>query len=157
MVWYGRLGRDSLGDRQEELRDPEQAEQLLTLWGVSTLRKSFSGEREGEGARLLTFERRASVLRPSSLGPYAPAMSTRSEVADVHFINSLIGVSCPAERMVDLVSYERVITDMTTKRQLKPFGGEQAITLVIMCRDVTRADCERLRAIVEDLEKVVLQ
>ena len=58
-----------------------------------------------------------------------------------------------AEREVDLVSYERVIVDMTTKRQLSPWGGEHAIELVTMCRDVTRSDCERLRQVVTDLER----
>lgn len=58
-----------------------------------------------------------------------------------------------AEREVDLVSYERVIVDMTTRRQLSPFGGEQAIALVTICRDVTRRDCEGLREVVADLEQ----
>lgn len=49
-----------------------------------------------------------------------------------------------AERQVDLVSYERVIVDMTTRHQLPPFGGAQAIALVTMCRNVTRQDCEQL-------------
>jgi hypothetical protein len=60
-----------------------------------------------------------------------------------------------ADRQVDLVSYERVIVDMTTRRQLAPFGGEQAITLVTICRDVTAQDCVRLAEIVADLEKSV--
>ena len=58
-----------------------------------------------------------------------------------------------AERQVDLVSYERVIVDMTTRRQMTPFGGEQAIALVTMCRDVTRSDCERLLEVVAALER----
>lgn len=58
-----------------------------------------------------------------------------------------------AERQVDLVSYERVIVDMTTRRQLSPFGGDQAIALVTMCRNVTALDCERLAEIVADLKK----
>jgi hypothetical protein len=60
-----------------------------------------------------------------------------------------------AERQVDLVSYERVLVDMTTRRQLGPFGGDHAITLVTICRDMTRNDCEGLRKIVEDLEPTV--
>ena len=58
-----------------------------------------------------------------------------------------------ADRQVDLVSYERVIVDMTTRRQLPPFGGSQAIALVTICRDVTRSDCERLCEVVADLER----
>lgn len=58
-----------------------------------------------------------------------------------------------AERQVDLVSYERVIIDMTTKRQLAPFGGDHAIELVTICRNVTRDDCARLCKAVEDLER----
>lgn len=60
-----------------------------------------------------------------------------------------------AERQVDLVSYERVIIDMTTRRQLKPFGGDHAIDLVTTCRNVTRDDCERLSKIVDDLKTAV--
>lgn len=60
-----------------------------------------------------------------------------------------------AERQVDLVSYERVIVDMTTRRQLSPWGGEHAIELVTMCRNVTRSDCERLLGVVEDLERTL--
>jgi hypothetical protein len=56
---------------------------------------------------------------------------------------------------VDLVAYQRVIVDMTTKRQLSPFGGESALALVTICRDVTRSDCERLRQVVADLERAV--
>lgn len=49
-----------------------------------------------------------------------------------------------AERQVDLVSYERVIGDMTTRRQLSPFGGFQALQLVTTFRDVTKRECDQL-------------
>lgn len=54
-----------------------------------------------------------------------------------------------AEREVDLVSYERVIVDLTTKWQLS--GGEQVLALVSMRRSMIQQDCERLRGVVEDL------
>ncbi len=56
-----------------------------------------------------------------------------------------------AERQVDLVSYERVIVNMTDQG-LPP---QTRAHLVIACRDATRRDCERLRKIVEDLERTV--
>ena len=52
-----------------------------------------------------------------------------------------------AEREVDLVSYERVIADMSRR-----FSGAQAVALVTVCRDVARRDCEELRGVVKDLE-----
>lgn len=60
-----------------------------------------------------------------------------------------------AERQVDLVSYERVIVDMTTRRQLSPFGGAIAIQIVTIGRDVARYDCAQLSKTIEDLKRAV--
>jgi hypothetical protein len=57
-----------------------------------------------------------------------------------------------AERQVNLVSYERVIIDMTTRRQLSPFSGFQALQIVTTFRDVTRRECDQLAEDVETLE-----
>jgi hypothetical protein len=57
-----------------------------------------------------------------------------------------------AERGVDLVCYERVLTDMA-KRPLPPFGGAQAVAIVRVCRDAMKSDYERLEQVVADLEK----
>lgn len=59
-----------------------------------------------------------------------------------------------AERQVDLVGYNRVIADMA-KRELSPIGGQQAIAIVRVCRDMTEHDCDRLLKIVADLENAV--
>lgn len=59
-----------------------------------------------------------------------------------------------AECEVDLVSYERVIADMT-KRQLSPFSGAQAISIVDVCRAATESDRERLLSVIEDLERTL--
>jgi len=53
-----------------------------------------------------------------------------------------------AERQVDLVSYARVIANMTDQG-LPP---QTRAPLVIACSAATRRDCERLRKVVEDLE-----
>lgn len=60
-----------------------------------------------------------------------------------------------ADREIDLAAYQRVISDMTTRRQLSPFGGEHSIELVTICRDATRDDCARLQAIIAELERAV--
>ena len=62
-----------------------------------------------------------------------------------------------ADRQVDLVSYERVIADLTKQQQrvevspaeLSRDGVTAAIQLVSISRDVTRTDCERLLRFVE--------
>ena len=54
-----------------------------------------------------------------------------------------------AERQVDLVSYERVIINMTDQG-LPP---ETRAPLVLKCRDATRSDCERLGKAVEELKR----
>lgn len=59
-----------------------------------------------------------------------------------------------AERQVDLVSYARVIADMT-RQQLFAVHRITAIQLVTYCRDVTRNDCERLLKAVDDQEQRV--
>ena len=60
-----------------------------------------------------------------------------------------------AEREVDLVSYERVIVDMTTRRQLSPVSVVQAVSLVTICRDAAQRDCERLHGVVADRKQDV--
>jgi len=57
-----------------------------------------------------------------------------------------------AERQVDLVSYDRVIADME-RRDLSPFSGSIAVTIVHVCRDATRLDCKALSKKVADLEQ----
>ncbi len=57
-----------------------------------------------------------------------------------------------AERQVDLTSYERVIADMG-RRQLPPFGGAQAISIVAVCRDAIRHEYAQLAKVVADLER----
>lgn len=61
-----------------------------------------------------------------------------------------------AERQVDLVSYERVIADLTKQQQRVEVSpaelsqdGVAALQLVSISRDVTRADCERLLRFIE--------
>lgn len=56
-----------------------------------------------------------------------------------------------AEREVDLVSYARVIADMVGQG-LPP---QTRAPLVIKCRDANQRDCERLRRVIEDLERTL--
>jgi hypothetical protein len=53
-----------------------------------------------------------------------------------------------AERQVDLVAYVRVIADMSKHGS--------PITFLLVGRDATQRDCERLRAVIEDLERTQL-
>ena len=60
-----------------------------------------------------------------------------------------------AERHVDLVSYDRVITDMDKRyreRQIPLFTGGQTIALVTGLRDATKSECDKLKADVRALE-----
>jgi len=54
-----------------------------------------------------------------------------------------------AEREVDLVSYERVIVNMTDQG----LPARTRAPLVIKCRNAVQRDCERLRGTIADLEK----
>ena len=56
-----------------------------------------------------------------------------------------------AERQVDLVSYVRVIDNMTAQG----LPAETRAPLVLKCRDATQRDCERLEDAVEDLKRAV--
>lgn len=56
-----------------------------------------------------------------------------------------------AEHEVDLVSYARVIANMVDHG----FPPQTRAPLVIKCRDATWRDCERLRGVVEDLERTL--
>ena len=56
-----------------------------------------------------------------------------------------------AERQVDLVSYVRVIADMTGQG-LPP---ETRAPLVIKCQAATQRDCERLLEVIRDLERTM--
>lgn len=58
------------------------------------------------------------------------------------------------ERLRTLASYEHVLADMG-RRSLPPFGGSQAIAMVVVCRDAARRECDELAKIVTDLEKKV--
>lgn len=56
-----------------------------------------------------------------------------------------------AEREVDLVSYVRVINDMTDQG----LPAETRASHVLKLRDATARDCARLRAVIKDLESTV--
>lgn len=56
-----------------------------------------------------------------------------------------------AEREVDFVSYVRVIANMVGQG-LPP---QTRATLVIKCRDANLRECERLRGVINDLERTL--
>ena len=57
-----------------------------------------------------------------------------------------------AARLLGSAALRGHLENMTTKRQLSPFDGAEAIALVIICRNETRDNCARFRNVVEDLE-----
>lgn len=59
-------------------------------------------------------------------------------------------------KKIDLAAYDHVIADMDKRLQhgdLPPFGGPQAASIVIGCREVTKGECDRLEGLVADLTK----
>lgn len=58
-----------------------------------------------------------------------------------------------AEKQVDLTSYERVLADME-RRRLSALA-EQAISVVVMCRNETKRECARLTDVVAALARKV--
>ena len=59
-----------------------------------------------------------------------------------------------AERVGDLLAYDRVIADMA-QRPLAPSLGAAVRTLVSSCRDAVERDRARLRKVIEDLERTL--
>ena len=65
--------------------------------------------------------------------------------------------SALADREIVLAAYKRVDADMVQRYQEPaPLVSMQALAIVAVCRNAIEDDCKRLRQVIADLERVVV-